>query len=104
MNLGSWMASVITEGANKRIIAIYPGRFQPFGNHHATAFTWLQKQFGADNTYITTGDKTDEIVLSPACDASSVRSITRASTSRPAKFTPTRTPILTCASKRLGTR
>jgi hypothetical protein len=26
----------------KSIIAIYPGRFQPFGKHHAAAFKWLQ--------------------------------------------------------------
>ena len=58
MNLGSWMASVITEGsAIKRIIAVYPGRFQPFGPHHAKAFNWLQDQFGAENAYIVTSDK-----------------------------------------------
>jgi len=60
MNLGSWLASVITEDTGKRIIAVYPGRFQPFGNHHAKAFTWLQNQFGAENTFIATGDKTEK--------------------------------------------
>jgi hypothetical protein len=38
----------------KRIVAIYPGRFQPFGKHHAEAFNWLAKTFGKQNTYIAT--------------------------------------------------
>jgi len=41
----------------KKIIAIYPGRFQPFGPHHAKTFKWLQKQFGTSNTFIVTSDK-----------------------------------------------
>ena len=45
--------------AIKKIIAIYPGRFQPFGKHHETAFKWLQKKFGAENTYIATSNKTE---------------------------------------------
>ena len=40
----------------KNIIAIYPGRFQPFGKHHAAAFKWLQQQFGGANTYIATSN------------------------------------------------
>ena len=43
----------------KHIIAIYPGRFQPFGKHHAAAFKWLQKEFGQANAYIVTSDKVD---------------------------------------------
>jgi hypothetical protein len=39
-----------------KIIAIYPGRFQPFGKHHAEAFKWLQSQFGANNSYIVTSN------------------------------------------------
>jgi hypothetical protein len=42
-----------------KIIAIFPGRFQPFGLHHKAAFNWLQKKFGATNTYIATSDKVD---------------------------------------------
>lgn len=38
------------------IIAIYPGRFQPFGRHHAEAFKWLQNQFGTKNTFIVTSN------------------------------------------------
>lgn len=40
----------------KSVIAIYPGRFQPFGKHHASAFKWLQQQFGGANTYIATSN------------------------------------------------
>jgi hypothetical protein len=42
-----------------KVIAIYPGRFQPFGKHHAAAFMWLQNQFGKDNSYIVTSNKTE---------------------------------------------
>jgi len=42
-----------------KTIAIYPGRFQPFGKHHAAAFMWLQKKFGKENTYIVTSNKID---------------------------------------------
>ena len=43
----------------KKIIAIYPGRFQPFGQHHFETFKWLQKQFGVSNTFIVTSDRVD---------------------------------------------
>ena len=48
------------EGHNrKRIIAIYPGRFQPMGEHHVNAFNRLREEFGHDNTFISTSNKTD---------------------------------------------
>jgi hypothetical protein len=61
MNLGNWLVEqIITEDTNiKRIVAIYPGRFQPFGQHHAKAFAWLQSQFGKQNAYVATSDKID---------------------------------------------
>ena len=40
----------------KTIVAIYPGRFQPFGRHHAAAFKWLESKFGDKNTYIATSN------------------------------------------------
>jgi hypothetical protein len=43
----------------KKIIAIYPGRFQPFAKHHYAAFRWLEKQFGEGNCYIVTSNKVD---------------------------------------------
>ena len=42
-----------------KTIAIYPGRFQPFGKHHASTFMWLQNKFGKENTYIVTSNKVD---------------------------------------------
>jgi predicted nucleotidyltransferase len=42
-----------------RTIAIYPGRFQPFGKHHAATFMWLQNKFGKENAYIVTSDKVE---------------------------------------------
>jgi len=45
----------------KNVIALYPGRFQPFGKHHAEAFKWLEKQFGAQNCYIITSNVVDPI-------------------------------------------
>ena len=40
----------------KTVIAIYPGRFQPFGRHHAEAFKFLKGKFGDKNTFIATSD------------------------------------------------
>ena len=37
-----------------KIIAIYPGRFQPFGPHHLKVYKSLQKQF--DDVYIVTSN------------------------------------------------
>jgi len=42
-----------------RIISIYPGRFQPFGKHHKNTFSWLQEQFGTENTFVVTSNKVD---------------------------------------------
>tara|TARA_Y100000034_G_scaffold69146_1_gene83510 strand:+ start:807 stop:3785 length:2979 start_codon:yes stop_codon:yes gene_type:complete len=38
----------------KKIVAIYPGRFQPFGLHHKKVYDFLKKKF--DDVYITTSD------------------------------------------------
>lgn len=43
-----------------KIIAIYPGRFQPFGRNHKSAYDELSNFFGAENTFIATSDKTGE--------------------------------------------
>jgi hypothetical protein len=45
----------------KNVIALYPGRFQPFGKHHAEAFKWLENQFGAQNCYIVTSNVVDPV-------------------------------------------
>ena len=38
----------------KKVIAVYPGRFQPFGPHHRKVFQNLQKKFS--DVYITTSN------------------------------------------------
>jgi hypothetical protein len=59
--IGKWLVEqIVTEASDiKTVVAIYPGRFQPFGPHHAKAFHWLEKKFGANNTFIATSDKTE---------------------------------------------
>jgi hypothetical protein len=42
-----------------KTIAIYPGRFQPFGKHHAATFLWVQNKFGKNNSFIATSDIVD---------------------------------------------
>ena len=38
---------LLTEAIKPRIVAIYPGRFQPMGKHHFTAYKHLVSKFGA---------------------------------------------------------
>ena len=40
----------------KRIIAIYPGRFQPMGKHHAEVFRRIQNEYGEENSFVATSD------------------------------------------------
>ena len=47
----------LNEQSEKRVIAIYPGRFQPMGRHHFQTFQALASQFGLENTFIATSDK-----------------------------------------------
>jgi len=46
----------LQEQEDKRLIAIYPGRFQPMGQHHAATYQKLADKFGAENTFISTSD------------------------------------------------
>ena len=60
MNLGEHIVdNLLTEMDSpiKTVVAIYPGRFQPMGQHHAEVYNWLAKQFGKSDTYIATSDK-----------------------------------------------
>jgi hypothetical protein len=47
----------LNEEDQKRVIAIYPGRFQPMGRHHYATYKALADQFGAENTFIATSNK-----------------------------------------------
>ena len=48
----------LIEEQEKRLIAIYPGRFQPMGRHHFQTYQALADQFGLKNTFIATSNKT----------------------------------------------
>ena len=47
----------LNEQEQKRVIAIYPGRFQPMGRHHYATYKALADQYGAENTIIATSNK-----------------------------------------------
>jgi len=59
MSLGNWLAEqIIAEDSKiKTVVAIYPGRFQPMGAHHAKAYKWLQSKF--KDAYVGTSGKVD---------------------------------------------
>ena len=44
--------------ADKQIIAIYPGRFQPMGRHHFQTYQKIVDEYGLGNTFIVTSNKT----------------------------------------------
>jgi len=46
----------LTEQEGKKLVAIYPGRFQPMGQHHAATYEALTQKFGADNVYVATSN------------------------------------------------
>jgi hypothetical protein len=46
--------SDLFEASERRLVVVYPGRFQPFHRGHAGVFKQLQAKFGADNTWIAT--------------------------------------------------
>jgi len=58
MSLGKWLANQIVEQDSKIkvIVAIYPGRFQPMGAHHAKTYQWLAGR-GFDVAYVATSGK-----------------------------------------------
>jgi hypothetical protein len=47
----------LNEEDQKKVIAIYPGRFQPMGRHHYATYKALADQFGVENTFIVTSNK-----------------------------------------------
>lgn len=46
---------------DKRLVIVYPGRFQPFHLGHKQVFDFLVKQFGAGSVYIATSDKVEPL-------------------------------------------
>ena len=47
---------VLNESLVKTIIVVYPGRFQPMGQHHAAVYKKLASKFGKSNTFVVTSD------------------------------------------------
>ena len=50
---------LVSEANAPKLVALYPGRFQPFHMGHNEVFQALQNKFGRDNVYIATSNKTD---------------------------------------------
>ena len=55
-----WVKGILTENIEKKVV-VYAGRFQPFHKGHYLTYSHLVKQFGKDNVYIGTSNKTDNI-------------------------------------------
>ena len=55
-----WVKGILTENIEKKVV-VYAGRFQPFHKGHNATYEHLVKQFGRDNVYIGTSNKTDNI-------------------------------------------
>lgn len=55
--------SVVTQSASgqRRTVAIFSGRFQPFHSGHYSVYQSLVEKFGKDNVYIATSDVTDPV-------------------------------------------
>lgn len=50
---------LVAEANAPQLVALYPGRFQPFHMGHNEVFQALQNKFGRNNVYIATSNKTD---------------------------------------------
>ena len=55
-----WVKGILTEDIKKEVV-VYAGRFQPFHKGHNATYEHLVKQFGRDNVWIGTSNKTDNI-------------------------------------------
>ena len=51
---------ILVEAVKPRVVAIYPGRFQPMGKHHFTAYKHLVSKFGAKNVFVATSNVTGD--------------------------------------------
>src|SRR6056300_455047 len=55
-----WVKGILTENIEKKVV-VCAGRFQPFHKGHNATYEHLVKQFGRDNVYIGTSNKTDNL-------------------------------------------
>jgi hypothetical protein len=51
------VGDALNEDSIRKVIGIYPGRFQPAGVHHHKTYKWLDGKF--DKAYVATSNKTD---------------------------------------------
>ena len=51
------VGDVLNKDSIRKVIGIYPGRFQPAGVHHYKTYKWLEGKF--DKAYVATSNKTD---------------------------------------------
>jgi len=49
---------ILTESSSN-VVVIYPGRFQPMGQHHAATYQALVEKYGADKVFVTTSGIVD---------------------------------------------
>ena len=47
---------MLNESPVKTVLVVYPGRFQPMGQHHAAVYKKLASKFGKANTFVVTSD------------------------------------------------
>ena len=54
--------SIFTEQdlVDKEIVVIFPGNFQPMGQHQREEYQRLCRKFGVDNVFVVTDDKIDK--------------------------------------------
>ena len=50
------LSEALKSASGKDILAVYPGRFQPMGRHHAEVFKKIQDKYGVENSFIATSD------------------------------------------------
>jgi len=55
-DLAEEILTFLTEQAGKKMVVVYPGRFQPMGRHHAATYEALTDKFGDDNVYVATSN------------------------------------------------
>ena len=51
---------LLAESQGLKVQAIYPGRFQPMGKHHAATYQWMVKKFGPSSVMVSS-DKQDPV-------------------------------------------
>ncbi len=56
--LAGYVDFTMNENLDKRVVAIYPGRFQPMGRHHFQTYQKIVDEYGLENTFIVTSNKT----------------------------------------------